>query len=84
MIMIYRLTSVVATDSHFVCACFKSGGDLFNFTFLPFSKHGILFSHLTLSNFTRLFQENQFGRWMLNSIFLSCAQTLGPSSVKRM
>ena len=58
-----------------ICACFKSGGDLFNFTFLPFSKHGILFTHLTLSNFTRLFQENQFGRWMLNSIFLSCAQT---------
>jgi ABC-type glycerol-3-phosphate transport system permease component len=58
-----------------ICACFKSGNDLFNFTFLPFSRHGILFSRLSLSNFTRLFQENQFGRWMLNSIFLSCAQT---------
>src|SRR5207248_3302242 len=57
------------------CASLKSGRDLFRFTFLPYSDHHILFSHLSFSNFVRLFTENQFGRWLTNSIFLASAQT---------
>jgi len=57
------------------CAAFKTGGDLFHSLLLPWSGHGIAFDRLTLSNFTRLFTQHNFGRWLVNSIFLASAQT---------
>ena len=55
-----------------ICASLKTGNDLFTYTFLPWSH----LDRLTMSAFVRLFTENSFGRWMLNSIFLACAQTV--------
>lgn len=57
------------------CASVKSGDDLFRFLLLPWSDHGIRFDRLTISNFTRLFTQHNFGRWLVNSIFLASAQT---------
>jgi multiple sugar transport system permease protein len=55
-----------------ICASIKTGDDLFAYTFLPWSH----LDRLTLDPFVRLFTQNSFGRWMLNSIFLACAQTV--------
>ena len=55
-----------------MCASVKTGDDLFSCTFLPWSH----LNRLTFSAFIRLFTENSFGRWMLNSIFLASAQTV--------
>lgn len=53
-----------------ICASVKSGQDLFNYTFLPGDLH-----RLTLENYTLLFSREYFGRWRVNSIFLSSLQT---------
>ena len=54
-----------------ICASLKSGNDLFAYAFLPWGH----LDRLTLADFSRLFQSNPFGEWLLNSIFLSCTQT---------
>jgi ABC-type glycerol-3-phosphate transport system permease component len=54
-----------------LCATFKNGDDLFAYTFLPWSHLGTL----TTENYTLLFQKEAFGRWLVNSLFLSSAQT---------
>jgi multiple sugar transport system permease protein len=53
------------------CASFKTGEDLFTYTFFPW----LHLDHLTLGDYSRLFQNNPFGRWLVNSIFLSSTQT---------
>jgi ABC-type glycerol-3-phosphate transport system permease component len=59
-----------------ICAAFKSGNDLFRYLLLPRTDAGgVAFDRLTLSNFTRLFTRHSFGRWLVNSLFLSSAQT---------
>lgn len=55
-----------------ICASFKSGNDLFAYSFLPWSH----LNRITGSNYTRLFSQNPFARWLLNSIFLSSTQTV--------
>jgi ABC-type glycerol-3-phosphate transport system permease component len=55
-----------------ICAAFKSGPDLFDSAFLPWNH----LNRLTLANFTDLFQHEQFGTWLINSIFLSSAYTV--------
>lgn len=55
-----------------VCATLKSGGDLFQYPLLPWDH----LNHLTISNYTRLFAEHPFGRWMLSSIFVASTQTV--------
>jgi ABC-type glycerol-3-phosphate transport system permease component len=54
-----------------ICATFKTGDDLFAYTFLPWHHLG----RLTTENYTQLFQKEAFGRWLVNSLFLSSAQT---------
>jgi multiple sugar transport system permease protein len=54
------------------CAAFKTNQDLFTSLFLPWHR----LNHLTLANFSDLFQKENFGNWMLNSIFLSSAYTV--------
>src|SRR4051794_27793162 len=54
-----------------LCATFKNGNDLFAYTFLPWGHLG----RLTTDNYTALFSKEAFGRWVLNSLFLSSAQT---------
>jgi ABC-type glycerol-3-phosphate transport system permease component len=54
-----------------LCACFKRGDDLFDYTFLPWKHLG----QLTFANFVSLFRRQFFGRWIVNSIFLTAAQT---------
>jgi ABC-type glycerol-3-phosphate transport system permease component len=54
------------------CAAFKPQQDIFTVPFLPWRRLG----DLTLDNFRILFTREPFGRWMLNSLFLSSAQTV--------
>jgi ABC-type glycerol-3-phosphate transport system permease component len=52
-----------------VCATFKTKADFFKYTFLPWDH----LDGLTLDNYTSLFNQQPFGRWMTNSIFLASA-----------
>jgi multiple sugar transport system permease protein len=54
-----------------VCASFKTGEDLFAYTFLPWD--GL--NRLTLGNFTTLVTTQPAFRWLFNSLFLASAQT---------
>jgi len=54
------------------CAAFKPQQDIFSVPFLPWRRLG----DLTLDNFRILFTREPFARWMLNSLFLSSAQTV--------
>lgn len=54
-----------------VCATFKTKGDSFKYTFLPSD-----LSHLTLENYSSIFQQQPFFTWMINSIFLACVHTV--------
>jgi ABC-type glycerol-3-phosphate transport system permease component len=54
-----------------ICASFKSGEDLFAYTFLPWD--GL--DRLTLDNYRKLFTRQPFRQWMFNSLFLSSAYT---------
>jgi multiple sugar transport system permease protein len=55
-----------------ICATFKTQQDLFAYAFLPWD--GL--DRLTLANYEKLFTLRPFGRWVLNSIILSCGQTV--------
>src|SRR6185437_1087993 len=55
-----------------ICACFKGGQDVFRYTFLPWNH----LRNLTLDNFRVLFSHESFGRWLVNSLFISSVQTL--------
>jgi ABC-type glycerol-3-phosphate transport system permease component len=60
-----------------VCSTFKSSGDFFTYTFLPWDADtGIRWRDLTLDNYRRLFAREPFALWMINSIFLSSAYTV--------
>jgi ABC-type glycerol-3-phosphate transport system permease component len=60
-----------------VCATFKSSGDFFTYTFLPWdAQSGIRWRDLTLDNYRRLFEREPFALWMINSIFLASAYTV--------
>ena len=71
-----------------VCATFKLNVDMFHFTFLPYGPNDPetanaiaaarthLVGRLTLDNYLLLFTTKPFVRWMLNSLFLSCANTV--------
>ncbi|HSV15642.1 MAG TPA: carbohydrate ABC transporter permease [Tepidisphaeraceae bacterium] len=76
LLLILAAAISLAPFAWLICASLKTGGDLFHYAFLPISRRGVLISHLTLSNYRRLFAENPFARWMINSIFLACAQTV--------
>ena len=54
-----------------VCAAFKTQEDLFQY---PFLRWGHLHD-LTTSNFRALFATEPFGRWMINSIFVTSVYT---------
>jgi multiple sugar transport system permease protein len=54
-----------------ICATFKTGDDLFAYTFLPWEDLG----RLTSDNFRALFRKEAFSRWLLNSLFLASTQT---------
>lgn len=54
-----------------VCAAMKTEGDLFNHTFLPWDD----LSRVTLANFRRLFGEEGFGDWLVNSLFIASLHT---------
>ena len=55
-----------------ICAAFKEGSDLFSSVFLPWHDLG----RLTLSNFAKLFREQPFLTWLINSTFLASTQTV--------
>jgi ABC-type glycerol-3-phosphate transport system permease component len=54
-----------------ICATFKNAGDFFAYTFLPWDH----LADLTLDNYRRLFAQQPFAVWMVNSIFLASAYT---------
>jgi len=54
-----------------ICAAIKNESDLFNFTFLPWDD----LSRVSLANFKRLFGEEGFGDWLVNSLFLASMHT---------
>ncbi len=54
-----------------ICAAFKTQADIDTSTLLPWSH----LNRLTIHNFVELFQRERFGRWMLNSLFLSSSYT---------
>ena len=52
------------------CAAFKNAVDMYTYTFLPYGD-----SHPTVQNFIDLFVKKNFGRYLLNSFFLTCTGT---------
>lgn len=63
---------VIAPLLWLICAAFKTSGDLFAYSFLPWPH----LQQLTWDNFHMLFAQQPFVRWIANSVFLSCAQTV--------
>lgn len=55
-----------------ICAAFKQSRDLYSVLFLPWDDLG----RLTLDNFRRLFAEEPFATWLVNSIFVSSTHTV--------
>lgn len=55
-----------------VCATFKNREDFFAYTFLPWGQPG----RWTLENYGALFRDHPFATWLVNSLFVSCAQTV--------
>jgi multiple sugar transport system permease protein len=54
-----------------ICATFKLHEDFFNYAFLPWRQP----QRWTLGNYIWLFTREPFARWLVNSLFLSSAQT---------
>ena len=55
-----------------ICASLKTNRDLFRFLLLPHgTSDGVTFGH-----YATLFTTRPFGRWMLNSLYVSCAHTV--------
>jgi ABC-type glycerol-3-phosphate transport system permease component len=54
-----------------VCATLKRPEDFFTYSFLPPDPH-----RWTLENFSTLFRAHPFARWLTNSLFLACTQTV--------
>lgn len=54
------------------CATFKNSDDFFQYTFLPWAHP----DRWTLTNYRFLFARYPFAAWLLNSLFLACAQTV--------
>ncbi|MCH2104530.1 MAG: carbohydrate ABC transporter permease [Planctomycetes bacterium] len=83
MALTYVLLAVTAIlmlvpFAYLVCSAFKTNDDVFRSTFLP-AGEGLLgadWSRLTLDNFRRLFTEMDFGRHMLNSVFLASVTSI--------
>lgn len=76
-VLLYAVLIVLAVISvapfiWVICATFKTQQDLFSYAFLPWDA----LDRLTLSNYRKLFTLRPFGRWIVNSLFLSCAQTV--------
>src|SRR5687768_16043852 len=55
-----------------ICATLKREQDLSTYIFLPWRN----LDRLTLDNFVLLFRKEPFGRWLLNSLFLSSTVTV--------
>lgn len=55
-----------------VCATFKNSDDFFTHTFLPWNHP----ERWTLDNYRFLFDRYPFAAWLVNSLFVSCAQTV--------
>jgi ABC-type glycerol-3-phosphate transport system permease component len=55
-----------------LCAAFKRPPDVFAHLFLPWRR----LDRLTLGNFTQLFRQAPFGRWLINSVFLASVYTV--------
>lgn len=55
-----------------VCAAFKNQQDIFEHAFLPWGH----LRDLTLHNFVVLFTQESFGRWLVDSLFISSLQTV--------
>ncbi|HET6249341.1 MAG TPA: carbohydrate ABC transporter permease [Tepidisphaeraceae bacterium] len=55
-----------------ICAAFKQPEDIFGYAFLPWRD----LHRLTLDNFRSLFHDQPYGRWLINSLFVACAQTV--------
>ena len=55
-----------------ICACFKQQKDVFGYAFLPWGH----LRDLTIGQLPRPLRPRAFGRWLLNSLFLSSTQTV--------
>ncbi|MDB5319607.1 MAG: Monosaccharide-transporting ATPase [Phycisphaerales bacterium] len=55
-----------------ICSTFKTKADFFTYTFLPWDH----LNALTLDNYRRLFAQEPFAVWMVNSVFLASAYTV--------
>jgi ABC-type glycerol-3-phosphate transport system permease component len=75
MLHVLLIAMAVTTLTPFVwlvCSTFKTKADFFSYTFLPWDHLG----GLTLDNYRRLFAQEPFAVWMVNSIFLASAYTV--------
>jgi ABC-type glycerol-3-phosphate transport system permease component len=55
-----------------ICATLKNQADFFSHSFLPWRHPG----RWTIDNFRLLFARYPFGDWLINSLFVSCTQTV--------
>jgi len=72
VVLLIAALIALAPFAWMLCATVKREEDLFRYTFLPWGH----FDRLTLENFYSLFTKEPFGRWLLNSLFLSSTVTV--------
>ena len=72
LVLVILAAIVLLPFAWLVCAAFKSGSDLFDNVLLPW-RH---LDRLTTGNFSRLIHQEQFGSWLINSLFVACTYTV--------
>ncbi len=70
LVAMLAMLSLYAPVLWVVCSTFKRQEDFYAYVFLP---HDL--SRITLMNYVGLVRHSQFGRWIVNSLVLSSAQT---------
>ena len=80
VILIACAVATLAPFAWLVCATFKTKADFFTYTFLPWDHlsyrvHDGVETGVTLDNYRRLFAQEPFAVWMLNSLFLASTYT---------
>jgi ABC-type glycerol-3-phosphate transport system permease component len=72
-VVLYALAALSLTPFVWlVCATLKNDDDFIAYAFLPW-RHP---QRWTLANYARLFRQHPFATWLLNSLFVSCTQTV--------
>jgi multiple sugar transport system permease protein len=72
-VLVVLAVATLVPFAYLLCGALKGTDDFFTSLFLPAGKgwFGIAWDRLTVSNFTRLTRDLSFGRYLLNSTFIS-------------